>query len=209
MVKFLHRVIKHGEVEVHEEHHSAHEIVLVWTVTVRWCKKKKWEDLPDWSQFLHDRNFFILRSNTTSCQAWRCRCIWGATYYWSLQPLRYGQFLLPNPLQSSGTTLFWSLQRLSRSRSEKGSSCERLRAPKTDFNLASLVTSGTKEKHGTVSCPEAPWKRKTDQMVLLTRPESPRADPRRSFGCSTSGVGTRWWLRGTLGLPGWAKPTPS
>ena len=34
MVKFLHRVIKHGEVEVHQEHHSAHEIVLVWTVTV-------------------------------------------------------------------------------------------------------------------------------------------------------------------------------
>jgi len=35
MVKFLHRVIKHGEVEVHEEHHSAHEIVLVWTVTIQ------------------------------------------------------------------------------------------------------------------------------------------------------------------------------
>ena len=60
MVKFLHRVIKHGEVEVHEEHHSAHEIVLVWTVTVSWCTKKKWGDLPDCSQFPHDRNFFIL-----------------------------------------------------------------------------------------------------------------------------------------------------
>ena len=51
MVKFLHRVIKHGEVEVHEEHHSAHEIVLVWTVTVRWCKKRNGKTYPTGHSF--------------------------------------------------------------------------------------------------------------------------------------------------------------
>ena len=34
MVNFLHKVIKHGEVEIHGEHHSTHEIVMDWTITV-------------------------------------------------------------------------------------------------------------------------------------------------------------------------------
>ena len=42
---------------------------------------------------------------------------------------------------------------------------ERLRAQKTDFNLASLVTFGTKEKHGTVSCLKAPSAVKKENIL--------------------------------------------
>jgi len=35
MIKFLHRFIKHSEFDIHGEHHSTHEIVLDWTITVQ------------------------------------------------------------------------------------------------------------------------------------------------------------------------------
>ena len=156
--------------------------------------------VSSWQEFLHS-----FRSSTTSCQAWRCRCISGATYYWSLQPLRYGQFLLPNPLRD----YFLLIPPATVSVSFREGLFLWERPELTSIWLFSLSLPEQKKNMAPSGVLNQRWKRKTDQMVLVTRPESRRADPKRSFGCSTSGVGTRWWLRGTLGLPGSAKSTPS